>query len=194
MPLGSRLKGLLAESTRACLGRPRKRWSSYHSAGKLTYVAVHCNTKLRGGATQQNNPHGISMAFPFHKPEGYVILKAHGGRAGFPALHFPPVGHCLSHRHHQPLWGVSGPCYQAWPDRHPLSLLYPRLPQAIYIEGEKDAKVVIEVSMTGGRVSLDGPFKYCSEPALAGGEAGTPIPDSICAALMSAEEKPESSD
>ena len=66
--------------------------------------------------------------------------------------------------------------------------------KAIYIEGEKDAKVVIEVSMTGGRVSLDGPFKYCSEPALAGGEAGTPIPDSICAALMSAEEKPESSD
>ena len=66
--------------------------------------------------------------------------------------------------------------------------------KAIYIEGEKDAKVVIEVSMTGGRVSLDGPFRYCSEPALTGGEAGAPIPDSICAALMGAEEKPESSD
>jgi len=36
----------------------------------------------------------------------------------------------------------------------------------VYIMGKEKAKTVIEASMTGGRISMDGPFIYCSEPAI----------------------------
>ena len=56
--------------------------------------------------------------------------------------------------------------------------------KAIYIKGEDGAKAVMEVTMSGGRISLDGPFTYCSEPAVVNGDNGKFSPDSICAALL----------
>ena len=56
--------------------------------------------------------------------------------------------------------------------------------KAIYIQGDKGANATIEVSMTGGRVSLQGPFKYCSEPVIADSDNDILIPDSVCAAIL----------
>ena len=66
----------------------------------------------------------------------------------------------------------------------------------IYMKGGKDAKAVIEASMTGGRVSLDGPFTYCSEPAVTdtGANGQKEVATSICTGLMGVEEEPESSE
>ena len=38
--------------------------------------------------------------------------------------------------------------------------------KVIYMEGAENASATIEVSMTGGRVMRQGPFKYCSEPTV----------------------------
>ena len=56
--------------------------------------------------------------------------------------------------------------------------------KAIFIEGGDKAMAVIEVSMTGGRISINGPFKYCSEPAVMNGDREAAVPDSVCAALL----------
>ena len=53
----------------------------------------------------------------------------------------------------------------------------------VYMRGSDKAKAVIEVSMTGGRVSLDGPFEYCSEPAVVG-EPTVAVADSVCIAIV----------
>ena len=68
--------------------------------------------------------------------------------------------------------------------------------KAVYMEGGKDSMAIIEASMTGGRITLNGPFKYCSEPAVTDtGENGQKeVPTSICTGLMGVEEEPESSD
>ena len=59
--------------------------------------------------------------------------------------------------------------------------------KAVYIQGGDKANVTIEASMTGGRVTLNGPFKYCSEPAVIT-DNGKFAPDSICASLLVDEE------
>jgi len=53
----------------------------------------------------------------------------------------------------------------------------------VYMRGADKAKAVIEISMTGGRVSLDGPFEYCSEPAIVG-EPSVAVSDSVCIAIV----------
>ena len=54
--------------------------------------------------------------------------------------------------------------------------------KVVYMEGGENTHAKIEVGMMGGSFVLDGPFRYCSEPATTGGEV---IPDSICAAVTS---------
>lgn len=53
----------------------------------------------------------------------------------------------------------------------------------VYLRGSDKAKAVIEVTMTGGRISLDGPFEYCSEPAVVG-EPTVAVADSVCIAIV----------
>ena len=67
--------------------------------------------------------------------------------------------------------------------------------KATYIKGGDKAMAVIEASMTGARISINGPFEYCSEPAITqvDGDGQAAIPDSICAALMAVEDEPVTS-
>lgn len=53
----------------------------------------------------------------------------------------------------------------------------------VYIMGEEKAKAVIEASMTGGRISMDGPFIYCSEPAIVG-DPGIEMTSSACIGII----------
>ncbi len=58
----------------------------------------------------------------------------------------------------------------------------------VYIMGEEKAKAVIEASMTGGRISMDGPFIYCSEPAIVG-DPGVEVTTSACIGIIHGPDK-----
>lgn len=61
--------------------------------------------------------------------------------------------------------------------------------KAVYVTGEKDAHGMIEVGPTGGRITLQGPFVYCSEPVLT--ERGESRPSEVCSRLMKEMEEKE---
>ena len=62
--------------------------------------------------------------------------------------------------------------------------------KATYMEGGENSMAVIDVTMTGAKISINGPFKYCSEPAVTdtGANGETAIPTSICTGFMEPED------
>jgi hypothetical protein len=46
--------------------------------------------------------------------------------------------------------------------------------KTIYLEAKEGSTAVIEADMTGGRITITGPFKYCSQPN------GTEKDSSVC--------------
>ncbi len=56
--------------------------------------------------------------------------------------------------------------------------------KATFIEGGDKSMAVVEIGMMGGKIVINGPFKYCSEPAVMGGDNATAVPDSVCASLL----------
>ena len=66
--------------------------------------------------------------------------------------------------------------------------------KATYMKGGDNSMAVIDVTMTGAKITINGPFTYCSEPAVMATDPQTAVPDSICVTLIGGEEKPESSE
>ncbi len=56
--------------------------------------------------------------------------------------------------------------------------------KATFIEGGAKSLAVVEVGMTGGRITINGPFKFCSEPAVMNGDREKEVSTSICAGLV----------